>query len=144
MSKITTNIDNLLADQNLSRADMCRATGLGESTIRNWIIRGTEPKYSDVLKIAYYLRTTPEYLYTGDKAFDYQTENLAGVPIERPARPERASDPLDKLRGELRQREKESQFTKSEIELISLYRNLSLSNQELVVRLLTQLSSTSR
>lgn len=143
MSGLSNRIENLLAIQGLRRIDLSRGTGINESTIRNWQRTESSPKYSDILRVAYYLRTTPEYLYTGDKAFDYQTENISGVPIERPARPERASDPLSKLRGELRQKEKESQFTKGEIELISLYRSLSLSNQELAVRLLTQLSSTS-
>lgn len=65
MSLITDRINEQLNYLGLSRADMCRFTGISESTIRNWI-RGTSPQAEMLFKVARFLNVSLEYLITGE------------------------------------------------------------------------------
>lgn len=47
-----------------TRADLCRASGIDESTIRNW--KKTEPKAAMLKKVADALNVTMDYLLTGE------------------------------------------------------------------------------
>lgn len=62
---ITDRINEQLNYLGLSRADMCRFTGISESTIRNWI-RGTSPQAEMLFKVARFLNVSLEYLITGE------------------------------------------------------------------------------
>ena len=64
MSLITDRINEQLNYLGFSRADMCRFTGISESTIRNWI-RGTSPQAEMLFKVARFLNVSLEYLITG-------------------------------------------------------------------------------
>lgn len=64
MSQITDRISYELDFLGFTRADLCRATGIPESTIRNWI-RGTAPQAAMLYKVAHFLNVSLEYLITG-------------------------------------------------------------------------------
>ncbi len=64
MSELTDRIDELLEKKGLKRADLCRGTGINESTIRNWI-RGTAPQVEPIYKIAKFLDVSMEWLVAG-------------------------------------------------------------------------------
>lgn len=53
-----------LEEMNLIRADLCRALGISEGTVRNWK-KGVMPAADTALKIAQYLDVSLEYLITG-------------------------------------------------------------------------------
>lgn len=53
-----------LEEKNLIRADLCRALGISEGTVRNWE-KGVMPAADTALKIAQYLDVSLEYLITG-------------------------------------------------------------------------------
>lgn len=53
-----------LEEKNLIRADLCRALGISEGTVRNWK-KGVMPAADTALKIAQYLDVSLEYLITG-------------------------------------------------------------------------------
>lgn len=63
------NVDKLLKEKNLLRADIIRATGISESSFRNWQ-RGSAPAVDAALKIAQYLGTTVEALMSDEQAPD--------------------------------------------------------------------------
>lgn len=67
MSDITDRISFELDFLGLTRADLSRATGIPESTIRNWI-RGTAPQAEPLYKVARFLNVSLEYLITGQDA----------------------------------------------------------------------------
>lgn len=64
------NVDRLLKKNNLLRADVIRATGISESSFRNWQNRGSIPAVDVALKIAQYLGTTVEALMSDEQAPD--------------------------------------------------------------------------
>ena len=64
MSQITDRIEILLTQKGLKRSDLVRATGINESTIRNWI-RGTQPQVEPIYTIAKFLNVSVEFLITG-------------------------------------------------------------------------------
>ena len=55
-----------LEEMNLIRADLCRALGISEGTVRNWK-KGVMPAADTALKIADFLNVSLEYLVTGKK-----------------------------------------------------------------------------
>lgn len=65
MSDLTERIDKLLIEKGLRRADICRATGISDSTIRTWITRDASPSVEAALKVAQFFGVTVEYLVTG-------------------------------------------------------------------------------
>lgn len=64
MSEITARIDTLLVQSNQKRADLVRATGISEGTIRSWI-KGSVPSVEAALKVAQYFNVSVEWLVTG-------------------------------------------------------------------------------
>lgn len=65
MSDFTNRIDNLLNERNLRRADLCRAVGISDSTIRTWITRNASPSVEAAFRVAQFFGVTVEYLVTG-------------------------------------------------------------------------------
>lgn len=70
MSDFTNRIDALLVERTLRRVDICRATGISESTIRTWITRDAMPSAEAAFKVAQYFGVTVEYLLTGQNLED--------------------------------------------------------------------------
>lgn len=64
MSDITDRIESLLVIRHMKRADLARATGIPEATMRNWI-KGTSPQAVPLSKIAASLGVSLDYLVTG-------------------------------------------------------------------------------
>lgn len=64
MSELTNRIDQLLINKKIRRADLVRATGIPDSTIRKWI-SGSIPSAPAVYTIAQYFGVTVEWLLTG-------------------------------------------------------------------------------
>lgn len=71
MSEISARIDNKLLEQSKKRADLVRATGISEGTVRGWI-KGAIPNAEAAYKVAQYLGVTVEWLVTG---IDNKSEN---------------------------------------------------------------------
>lgn len=65
MSEITDRIESLLEQTNQKRADICRATGIGDSTIRGWI-NGKMPSADSLYQVAQFFGVTVEWLLTGN------------------------------------------------------------------------------
>ena len=60
MSEISARIDNKLLEQSKKkRADLVRATGISEGTVRGWI-KGAIPSAEAAYKVAQYLNVTVE------------------------------------------------------------------------------------
>lgn len=65
MSDLTNRIDALLSERKLRRADLVRATGIPDSTIRTWITRNSAPSVDAIVKISEFFGVSVEYLYYG-------------------------------------------------------------------------------
>lgn len=62
------NLDLLLKNNNMKRADLARAINVAPSTINSWYARGSEKVNINVLKnIAAYFNVSLEVLINGDK-----------------------------------------------------------------------------
>ena len=62
------NLDLLLKNNNMKRADLARAINVATSTINSWYARGSEKVNINVLKnIAAYFNVSLEVLINGDK-----------------------------------------------------------------------------
>lgn len=62
-----TNLEILLQNNNMKRADLARAIGIAPSTINSWYARGSEKVSIKVLKdIATYFNVSLEVLINGD------------------------------------------------------------------------------
>lgn len=72
MSELTNRIESLLIQNQLKRADLCRATEIPDSTIRKWI-KGSVPSAEAALKIAKYFGVTIEWLLTGESQEAFTT-----------------------------------------------------------------------
>lgn len=70
MSELTDRIDLLLNERGIKRAELCRATGIGDSTVRTWIARAAMPSAEAAFKVAQYFGVTVEYLLTGKNPSD--------------------------------------------------------------------------
>lgn len=73
MSEITSRIDNLLTLNSKKRADLFKATGLSEASMRNWI-KGSIPSAEAAVKIARYFNVSVEWLITGTTPQNTNTE----------------------------------------------------------------------
>ena len=92
-----------LEEMNLIRADLCRALGISEGTVRNWK-KGVMPAADTALKIADYLQVSVSWLVSG------QGEKLQHS-----------------------YREMSESISDSERELLELYRNLSDEDKERLI-----------
>lgn len=62
-----TNLDTLLKNNNMKRADLARAINVSPSTINSWYARGSEKVNINVLKaIALYFNVSLEVLINGN------------------------------------------------------------------------------
>lgn len=71
---LNERINDELEYQGLSRTDLARLSGIGESTIRGW--KTTEPKAVMLLAVAKALNVSIEYLLTGA---DSETEKKSTI-----------------------------------------------------------------
>jgi transcriptional regulator with XRE-family HTH domain len=68
---IAERIQHLLDERNESRSSLAEGSGVAYDRVRNWFKRATsKPNAEDLLKLAAYLGTTPEYLISGVAAPD--------------------------------------------------------------------------
>lgn len=65
MSEISSRIEFLLDKNNIRRADLVRATGVAEGTIRKWV-NSPNPSAESLYRIAKYFDVTVEWLLTGE------------------------------------------------------------------------------
>jgi len=66
ISGFAKRLTEKMAEQNLSQADLCRLTGLTTSMISHYCAGQRVPAISAAIKIAKALKTTVEYLATGE------------------------------------------------------------------------------
>jgi len=65
------NLDNLLAANNMTRAELARELKIPPSTINSWYYRGSDSISLKVLRqIADYFNVTLDYLVNGDKSVE--------------------------------------------------------------------------
>ena len=84
MMDFLTNLDILLKNNNMKRADLARAIHIPPSTINSWYARGSEKVNIKVLKdIAAYFNVSLEVLINGDNftslnftEYDYTKQEL--------------------------------------------------------------------
>lgn len=94
MSDISNRIDQLLFDNKLRRADLVRATGIKEGTVRAWT--KSAPSAEAAIKVAKYFNVSVEWLITGEDSSDnklnqdFSSEELELISIYR------RLDPRDK------------------------------------------------
>ena len=62
--------ERLLELNHVTTADVCRATGLKESSISNWKRRGTACSKKTAMILANYFNVSIDYLMTGKEPFD--------------------------------------------------------------------------
>lgn len=66
MAKLTDNLDFLLRNRGMRRADLARALGIPQSTINSWYSRGSDKVSLEILeKIAKYFDVSLEELVNG-------------------------------------------------------------------------------
>lgn len=76
MSEISSRIDNLLTQKQLTRAELARAIDIPVTTIKSWI-RGSVPSAEAAYKISQYLGVTVEWLVTGEEKNDCQKIDIS-------------------------------------------------------------------
>lgn len=66
MSEFTTRLDNLLNEKKIKRSDLCRATGISESSVRSWGKQNSIPNAEYAIKVAHFFGVSVEWLINGD------------------------------------------------------------------------------
>lgn len=80
MSDFTARIDSLLNERKLKRSDLCRATGISESSVRSWIKQNSVPNAEYAIKVAKFFGVSVEWLINGGN--DDAGEKLVLAPEE--------------------------------------------------------------
>lgn len=75
IAAIYDRIKVLCKDKNVTQTDMCSACGMNPQSHRGRITKNVAPDVFDLLKIAYFLGTSVEYLMTGQESNPYAEEN---------------------------------------------------------------------
>lgn len=70
MSEFTTRLDNLLNEKKIKRSDLCRATGISESSVRSWGKQNSIPNAEYAIKVAHFFGVSVEWLINGDNGDD--------------------------------------------------------------------------
>lgn len=70
MSEFTTRLDNLLSEKKIKRSDLCRATGISESSVRSWGKQNSIPNAEYAIKVAHFFGVSVEWLINGDNDDD--------------------------------------------------------------------------
>ena len=106
------NYERLLLTRGVTTADVCRATGLKESSISNWKRRGGNCNAKTAKLLCDYFDVSMDYLTNGAKADKEQMDRIEAIFDDR--------DLMDALR---------------------VYRKLSSDNKKLVINLIHSLGS---
>ncbi len=70
------NVKKLIKDQNTTQEWVANTSGISFRTFQNWMTRKRLPDADEAYKIAASLKTTVEFLVTGEEPRNYASEKL--------------------------------------------------------------------